>query len=261
MKVEQIIPNSNGLEDLQNYIAELSSVVRDRSPKSAEKLFERLLTESVGNKASRVLEYIPCTISDMPNNEFEAIKQFFGFFNKDEKYSTNARELLNWGIPLDEVLSYVDFTNYKVFKCETPYFIYGQVSTHNQLTTVSHSQRYAECDRGYYMPPEMKQMIIDIEIMNSGNGDVSEGMFQAEWSKTVNTFSPDELKAIMKKAGIVRKEVFDRGADMLQNRIFVIGGYTNNPNAWQHFLKQRMDKHTQLETQEFANMLHDEIDT
>ena len=64
-----------------------------------------------------------------------------------------------------------------------------------------------------------------------------------------------ELTNIMKKAGITRKEVFDRGVDMLQNRVFVIGGYTNNPNAWGHFLEQRLDKHTQFETRVFVEGL------
>ncbi len=242
MKVERIEPKSKKLKDIREYIAELSSVVRDKSPKSAEKLFSRLLTESVGDKASRVLEYIPCVINwnDVPNDKAN-YNQYFGFYFEDAYY-TNARELLNWGWSMQEVMKTVDFTNYEVFKCETPYFIYGQVSTHNQLTTVSHSQRYAECDRGYWMPPEVK--------------DVS----QDAWNHLVENAKPCNLTAFMKNNGVVRKEIFDRGRDMLQNRVFVIGGYTNNPNAWKHFLLQRMDKHTQLETQEFANILHDRID-
>lgn len=242
MKVELIVPNGTKRKDLEDYVAELSSVVRDKSPKSAEKLFKRLLTESVGDKASRVLEYIPCRVDMGGKNLFEKTNQLFGFIDK-KTYHTNARELLNWGWSMKKVLEVVDFTNYKVFKCETPYFIYGQVSTHTQLTTVSHSQRYAECDRGYWMPPE-----------------VGGYMVQCKWNNVVRTFRPNELKEVMKKFGVTRKEVFDRGVDMLQNRVFVIGGYTNNPNAWSHFLKQRMDSHTQLETQEFANLLHDEIE-
>lgn len=226
--------------DIQEYLAECSSVVRDKQPKSAEKLFNRLLKESYGDTASRVLEYIPCKLSLSCSGcakQLKENKQLFGF--KDDKhYYTNAREMLNWGASLAHVLTKVDFTNYKTFKCETPYFIYGQVSTHNQLTTVSHSQRYAECDRGYWKPPEM------------------DDMKQDNWNRTVEGLAPKDLVNFMKSKGIVRKEVFDRGADMLQNRVFTIGGYTNNPNAWQHFLEQRLDKHTQLETREFTKLLH-----
>lgn len=245
MKVEQIEPKSNSLEDLQEYIALLSSVVRDKQPRSSEKLFNRLLTESIGDKASRVLEYIPCTIimiSDrsvinLMNDSSDIAPQLFGFFT-NEGYHTNARELLNMGWSLEVVLGTVDFTHYKVFLCEAPYFIYGQVSTHNQLTTVSHSQRYAECDRGYWKPPEV-------------------GYRQKAWDRAMLNWRPNDLRDTMKAYGVKRKEVFDRGADMLQNRVFTIGGYTNNPNAWQHFFKQRLDKHTQLETREFVSMLFD----
>ena len=142
---------------------------------------------------------------------------------------------------MQEVMETVDSTNYEVFKCEAPYFIYGQVSTHTQLTTVSHSQRYADCDRGYWMP--------DID-----------GLTQEHWNSLVENAKPCNLKSFMKNSGIIRKEIFDRGRDMLQNRVFVIGGYTNNPNAWEHFIKQRTDKHTQLETREFVKMIQDARD-
>ena len=240
MKIENITPNSEiSFEELLNYIATCSSVVRDKQPKSAEKLFNRLLTESVGSKASRVLEYIPCTVKldNLPNYKTK-FAQYFGFHLEDNYY-TNARELLNWGCSMDEVLGYIDFTYYKVFKCEAPYFIYGQVSTHNQLTTVSHSQRYANCDRGYWKPDKIKEFTDDA------------------WRHIVENAKPSNLVKLMKDSGINRKEVFDRGRDMLQNRVFTIGGYTNNPNAWEHFFKQRLDTHTQKETREFVSMLFD----
>lgn len=229
MNISELKPRSTSQDDLEVYIAHCSSVVRDKSPKSAQKLFKRLLTESYGGAASRVLEFIPCTIDKIDLTH----GQFFGFA-QDKKYYTNARELLNWGWSLKNVLKTVDFTHYKVFKCETPYFMYGQISTHTQLTTVSHSQRYGICERGYWKPDEIK-------------------MTQKEWDAYVPTHSPIHLQSLMKDGyGIVRKEIWDRGADMLQNRVFTIGGYTNNPNAWQHFIEQRTDKHTQLETRKFA---------
>ena len=239
----EVVPEGTSQENLESYIAELSSVVRDKSPKSASKLFKRLLTESIGDKASRVLEFIPCKIQD--TSVKSTINQRFGFY-VNEHYYTTARELLNWGWGMNEVLKCVDFTNYKVFKCVTPYFIYGQISTHTQLTTVSHSQRYAECDRGYWLP----ESVIDYF---SG---IQESQIQGWWTAFINNKSPKELKAFMRDVcKEPRKEVWDRGADMLQNRVFVIGGYTNNPNAWEHFVKQRTDKHTQIETREFVKQL------
>ena len=239
MNIQESQPKSNSLEDLQQYIADCSSVVRDKDPKSPAKLWERLKKESIGDKASRVFEYLPCKISADYAWDLEQ-SQYFGFF-ADMFYYTNARELLNWGDTIEDILGVVDFTNYRTYKCETPYFIYGQVSTHNQITSVSHSQRYAECDRGYWWPQEFIKY----------HEATLEG-----WNELVNHLSPPQLKNFMKNTlGIKRKEVWDRGSDMLQNRVFTLGGYINNPNAWPHFIKQRTDLHTQLETQEFVQMI------
>ena len=242
MTVEKIVSNGNSREDVYEYIAKLASVVRDKDPKSGEKLFGRLLVESVGKRASRVLEYIPCRIDVyqvMSNIDSNFMGQLFGFFN-EEQYFTNARELLDWGWELDDVLESACFDNYAVYKCEAPYFIYGQVSTHNQLTTVSHSQRFAECDRGYWKPPEVE-------------------VSQDVWNIIVKNISKEGLALTMKQFGITRKEVWDRGSDMLQNRVFTIGGYTNNDNAWEHFVKERTGIHTQKETVDFTNMLNEDL--
>ena len=243
MTVERIHPKSTSLEDLQDYISQCSSVVRDKQPKSAEKLWNRLLTESYGNTASRVFEYIPCTIS-AEFADTTTVLQFFGFWSMqyhdfNDTYHTTARELLNWGWPIDEILPTVDFTHYRTFKCEAPYFIYGQVSTHNQITSVSHSQRYGTCDRGYWMPPEIK-------------------LTEKHWTSAIENVSPSALKLLMKEYGIKRKEVWDRGADMLQNRVFTLGGYIQ-PNGWTHFIDQRLDSHTQLETREFTQLIKELI--
>ena len=252
MTVEHIQPKSTSVEDLQDYIAECSSVVRDKQPKSAEKLWNRLLTESYGNTASRVFEYIPCTISA----EFAYTTtglQFFGFWSKqyhdfNDTYHTTARELLNWGWPIEEILPTVDFTNYRAFKCEAPYFIYGQVSTHNQITSVSHSQRYGTCDRGYWMPSMPKWEESWNTIENA----------QEAYNSIIPSTTPESLKTWFKANNIVRKEVWDRGADMLQNRVFTLGGYIQ-PNGWTHFIDQRLDSHTQLETREFTQLIKELI--
>lgn len=270
MNVEQIKPKSNSLEDLQAYIAECSSVVRDKDPKSPAKLWGRLLTESFGDTASRVFEYVPCTIysSDVvgagyDGETYTVSSQLFGFFdvgtmdNSHSFYCTTMRELLNWGWTIEECLDAVDFTNYRTFKCEAPYFIYGQVSTHNQVTSVSHSQRYGTCDRGYWMPPEVGEYFERTYIFPSPTSEIQTP--QDLWNYKVENTSPADLKAFMKVCGIKRKEVWDRGADMLQNRVFTLGGYTNNPNAWPHFIDQRLDFHTQLETRQFTALIQEKI--
>ena len=238
-------PKETTIQSLADYIAECASVVRDKDPKNNLKLLNRLLTEAVDKQPSRVLEYIPIVLPrswiDSVYNTDEILRgvpiQHFGF-SIEGKYHTNAREFLSWGWSLEYALQFVDFTNYKALHCVTPYFIYGQISTHTQLTTVSHSQRYADCDRGYWLSDDFAKDLGKIP--------------QEQWNKVVEGVSPKKLVKMMKEAGIVRKEVFDRGADMLQYRPFTIGGFTNNPNAWRHFIEQRTDSHTQKETREFV---------
>ena len=198
--------------------------------------------------ASRVLEYIPVKLKG------KAIKsylrqyvydtkgfQLFGFFSGHDYY-TNARELLNWGWSWDEVIEVVDFTNYKAVKVTAPYFLYGQASTHTQITSVSHSNRYSDAGLGYWIPNEAKKIL---------------KCSQDEWNYIVESFPPNILKSQMRdKLGIARREVYARGADMLQYRVFCLGGYTNNPNAWEHFINQRLhDPHTQKEMRDLAELI------
>ncbi len=249
MKVELIKPPKEITSDLlKAYLAECASVIRGKPPKDNDKLFNRLIKESYGGKPSRVFEYIPCvTTKGLEDWAIHKI-QLFGFDDADCKYHTNARELLNWGWRWEDVVDVVDFTNYKAVRCTTPYFVYGQMSTHNQITSVSHSARYTESDLGYWYPEEF------------GFKDLK-GRRQFVWDEMVRTYSPIALELYMKNTlGVKRREVFARGSDMLQYRSFTLGGYINGDNAWKHFINQRaLDPHTQKETRLVANMIKDEI--
>lgn len=253
MRAELVqIPTEINDATLKQYLADCSSVVRNAQPKDNERLFQRLLKESFGDKASRVFEYIPCklegaeTLLDIPTD------QTFGFFDFDEgMYYTNARELLNWGLSWEIVVSLVDFTNYKAVKITAPYFIYGQLSTHTQITSVSHSNRYTESDLGYWMPDEIKEYWRE----RGYTFDHAEDL-QANWNELVKRTGPVKLQEYAKAKGVTRREVYARGADMLQYRVATLGGYTNNPNAWPHFINQRLhDPHTQKETRQLAGLI------
>ena len=238
MKVELInTPTVITDETLKQYLADCSSVVRNAQPKDNNRLFNRLVKESYGYKASRVFEYIPCKIKHYEIFNPSYMEQYFGFFD-DNYYYTNTRELLNWGMEWEDVIEVVDFTNYKAVKVTAPYFLYGQASTHTQITSVSHSNRYSYAGLGYWKPSEVS-------------------MNQELWNKMVkDDFAPSMLEKIMKEAGITRREVYARGSDMLEYRAYTLGGYTNNPNAWEHFINQRLhDPHTQKEMRDLAELI------
>jgi hypothetical protein len=81
---------------------------------------------------------------------------------------------------------------------------------------------------------------------------------QEQWNDIVHTLSPAMLKTYMRENGVKRKEIFNRGADSLQYVSFSLGGYINNQNAWNHFIKQRAyDSHTQEETRKFAKIIEE----
>jgi hypothetical protein len=256
MKVELIkIPSEITEASIKQYLADCSSVVRNTQPKDNNRLYDRLLKESFGHKASRMLEYVPCVLHAASIRR--AMNQYFGF-RVDDKYYTTARELLNWGWSLDTILPFIDFTNYKVVKVTAPYFLYGQASTHNQITSVSHSNRYTKANLGYWHPPEYKDY-----YFTEAYADRTEEECSKSWNDFVETTSLRDLEDFMKRElGVIRREVSARGADMLQNRVYTLGGFTNNPNAWEHFINQRMkDKHTQLEMRQLAVLINIELTT
>lgn len=255
MKVELIqIPTEINDATLKQYLADCSSVVRNSQPKDNERLFQRLLKESFGDKASRVFEYIPCTVHHADLRR--PFGTYFGFFSflREGEYCTNARELLNQEYSWEEVIKLVDFTDYKAVKVTAPYFLYGQASTHTQITSVSHSNRYTEADLGYWMPTEVKEYWKERGV--TFDHLYGEEELQAHWTNLIQNYGAVKLQEYMKAKGVTRREVYARGSDMLAYRVYTLGGYLNNPNAWPHFINQRLkDPHTQREMRELASLI------
>lgn len=257
MKAELIKPPETITdESIKQYLADCSSVVRDKQPKNNDALFKRLTKESYGNMPSRVFEFVPCKLTRQDIMSQKPVpNQMFGFWTGLEDrsvepiYWTTARELINWGYNWEDILKKIDFTYYETVKIECPYFIYGQVSTHNQITTVSHSNRYTEAQHGFWYPDEFEKWFDPKSIPDTS--------IQDTWNFIVQNTPPVSLKNFMsKELGIKRREVWSRGYDMLQNRTATLGGFTNNPHGWEHFINQRKkDLHTQLETRELTGLI------
>ena len=249
MKVELIeTPVEITEESVKAYIAKCSSVVRNKDPKDNDRLFDRLLKESFGATASRVLQYIPCVLNTSEHLDMTKLYGFYAdvFQYKCHVYHTTARELFNWGWTLEEILPTIDFTHYKTVRVTAPRFIYNQLQTHDNVTSVSFSARYSDNPLGYWYPPEFVKYH---EATLDG------------WDDLVENTTPALLKTFMKDTlGIPRKEVYNRGADSLEYVVFTLGSFTNHPHYWEHFLNQRaFDSHTQKETSEVANMIKDVI--
>ena len=242
MKVKLITtPTEITDASLKQYIADCASVVRGVQPKDNDRLFARLIKEGFGDMPSRMFEFIPCVMPMYTLLSYGGkYRQLFGFAI-GEGYHTNARELLTRGWSWDEIIQLVDFTHYRAVHVVAPYFLYGQASTHTQITSVSHSNRYTESGLGYWKPSEVS-------------------LAQIDWDLYVGRTPPRELQDTLRRYGITRREVYARGSDMLQYREFTLGGYLNNPNAWPHFCLQRYsDLHTQLEMRQLTKLIIAEI--
>lgn len=243
------------LENLQGYLAEVASVVRDKDPKSAAKLWDRLMVESYGKLPSSTFSFIPCTLSKDTSNEIvikweqytdSSTFRFFGTFdNVNGKYYTNMRELLQIGFTVDEIIPTVDFTHYQAFKCMTMYKVYQQLRTHTQMNFISHSQRYTQSTHGFWYPPEFANRHVKLTDPKHA------------WNERVLNSTPAELEIYMKdELKIPRREIYALGKDMLELRVFSVGGYTNTQESFQHFINQRSkDAHTQLETREMLDVV------
>jgi hypothetical protein len=262
MMTVELIPTPTEItsDSLKQYLADCASVVRNAQPKDNNRLFDRLLKEGYGDTPSRMFEFIPCTIG---LGEFmlavNQLDQHFGFFNeKDEAYYTSARELLSAEVSWNDVLRVVDFTHYRAVRVKAPYFLYGQASTHTQVTSVSHSNRYTEAGLGYWMPEEVKAYWKE-RGETYGVEYTADGI-QAHWNSIVEAYSPKQLQQYMRDKGVTRREVYARGSDMLAYRVFTLGGYLNSPNSWPHFINQRWhDLHTQKEMRQLAQLITVEV--
>ena len=254
--VDTVDPQFDGtIESLQAYIANMSSAVRDKAPKSDEKLWNRLMKEAYGDKPSSVFKFIPCKLEKLELSYLPA-NQLFGFFEMGEYY-TSARELLNWGWTWEKILPTVDFTHYRAFKGMTMYKVYQQLRTHTVPHWISHSQRYTESEHGYWYPYEFKAH----QIENYNHAHNPDKLLQESWNRTVQNYTPIQLQTLMKlELAIPRREIYALGSDMLQKRVFSGGGYLNNPNDLPHLFNQRgKDPHTQLETKQWTQMLMEEL--
>lgn len=235
-------------EAIYSWIADTIYPIRGVQAKKPELTFERLLKESYGNSASRVMEYIPCKLLHMVSKN--PIK-YYGF-GYDSHYYTTGRELFNLGHDLDTILPMIDFTHYKAVRVKAPRFVYNQLQTHTNVTSVSFSARYNDGSREYWYPAEFFKY-----RAQKGQSNGIYNQYQKEWNRIVENSTPIQLRSFMKdELSIPRKEVYNRGADSLEYVEFTLGSFTNHPHYWEHFLNQRAeDSHTQKETREVAQLI------
>ena len=244
------VPYPNEITDasIKKYLADCAQVVtRDNN-----EFFNQAMKESYCDKPGRVFECIPCSVSihntKLPVALNHDVLQTFGF-GLGHFYYTNARELLNWGWEWDEVLGVIDFTDYRAVMVVAPYFIYSQLSTSNQITSIPSRNRHTTADLGYWMPPEVEAHLSALGYSDAGG----------QWNVLVNAYPPSKLQSYMKRKGVMRSEVFAMGSDMLAYKAFTLCGDTCNPNAWPHFIARGVHE-PQAEIAYTVKLIKEEIE-
>jgi hypothetical protein len=174
----------------------------------------------------------------------------FSYLDGDMLY-TNMRALLSAGVQYKSIpYSYV--TNYKIVEVKAPYFVFAQIRTHGKLSQVAVSERVVTEDE-YWLPEgalhkvrttltskhieELKLNCIGCDKCRYG--DRIDGATTIKELVDIFLELPiKKVQAILKIAGY-HKEVYDRWPNHLKMKRWIIGGYTNDPKQWPHFLLER----------------------
>lgn len=174
----------------------------------------------------------------------------FSYLEKNILY-TNLRALINAGI-LYEDIPYTEVFNYRAVEVKAPYFVFAQIRTHSRLSQVAVSERVVT-ENEYWLPEDIISRIkdkLDNSFIDINNLDCI-GCENCKYGKrllnsriledVVDIFldlSPKKVRAILKHLGY-HKEIYDRWPNHLKYKTWIMGGYTNDPKAWGHFLLER----------------------
>jgi len=164
---------------------------------------------------------------------------------------TNIRALVNAGVSYDLIpYSYID--NYEVVEVKAPYFAFAQVRTHGRLSQIAVSERVVKEDE-YWLPEGTLHNVRTtltskyIKELNLNCIECTECMYGKRINACTTTKELTDIflelpiakvQKILKIAGY-DKELYDRWPNHLKMKRWIIGGYTNDPKQWSHFLLER----------------------
>ena len=164
---------------------------------------------------------------------------------------TNIRACLNSGIPY-KPLPYSPINNYLVLSVKAPYFVFAQIRTHGRLSQIAASERVIT-ENEYWLPNDVLHKVrtsLTAEHIESLNLNCI-GCDECKYGNRIHgSTTIDELvsiflelpvgkvQAILKLAGY-HKEIYNRWPNHLKYKTWMIGGYLNDPKAWDHLLLER----------------------
>ena len=164
---------------------------------------------------------------------------------------TNIRACLNAGIPYDKI-PHTPVDNYRVVKVKAPYFVFAQIRTHGRLSQIAASERVITED-DYWLPDDVLVKVrtslttehIEELKLNCVGCDGCKYGTRIHGATTISELADiflelpvKKVQDILKLAGYHR-EIYNRWPNHLKYKTWIMGGYKNDPKAWQHFLLER----------------------
>lgn len=232
------------LEHRQKFLADCASVCRGKECSSNPKVtYERVMKESFGGKPGRPAEFIP-VVTDY---DFFIDDRFVNFSYDD---SLNYSTLRNLDYSFNKFNTPDKVADFKVFKLNLPMFVWAQIVTHTQISTMSQSDRICEV-HDYWLPTDL------IERLNNSDEVLGYDVVLQKHTKEkflfemINSFPQAEVQAVLRRLGYHR-EVYSRFPYYAKYKTFMMAAWNNNPLTYQHFINERTTPHTQKETREVA---------
>jgi len=187
---------------------------------------------------------------------------------------TNARALLNLGIPYEELPfnTEEELKDFKVVRVKAPYFVFAQIRTHCMISQIAASARVIE-ENEIWLPDDFEKRLCDAWgdtidgyyfIYNAPNqfntpSDLIDSI-KHSWHK----WTTEELQTLMRELGY-KREVWQRYPQHALYKTWVMAGWMIDPRVWEHFFLERgvfEDKYknwVQPETQQVAKAIYEVI--
>lgn len=292
--VEEINYEGRSMIDV---VTSIAAVSRGKdSSNNPEVRFENLLKEASNSTPGRPFEYYPVVLNGsmfklgvlLTPLKIDGVTQpkaraidMDVFLSKIARYSyientgeeykiyTNARTLLKAGYTLKEIPATPnnELAKYKVVKIKCPMYIWAQLMTHCGLSKVSQSDRVTGSEE-YWLPEDVFTKIRSKREELSGTSlcfdrvtsTLHYGDFDGLLKILLTEVSQEDAQLFFKELGY-KREIWSRAPYYFKMKTFIMGGWKNDPNAWENlFLERgvypdRWKTWAQRETVEVAKMI------
>lgn len=218
-------------ESRKQFIADCAAVTRGKDESSnVDATFNRLLKENCGEKG-RPFEFCPAVVFNANKTiPAESVNRYRHQFVENGKIYTTARSYICGEVSKEDLAKFV------VIKGRVPRFVYTHLATHTQLSTMCQTSRLNLAKKKeFYMMKDASPEIQDI-------------------IRRATTECKHVAKVLGEVEGIT-PEIANRFLPQTEYVDFIMSGWVNDEEAWNHFIELRTGSWTQQQTKEVAEAI------